>query len=639
MYTKHKIFIVDDDARLRKTLNDILKAKGYTSIAVDTGAIALDMIGKVKPAVALIDLKLEDMSGLEVMNGIKECSPDTEFIVLTGHASKESAIEAVNLGAFNYILKPYDIEQLLLTIDRAIEKLESREVLRKSEERYRSLVENIKLGITLIDSDYNIVTANAATGKLYKKEVEGFIGKKCYQEFKKREMVCPHCPGTKVMSTKLQHETETESILDDGSRLPVFVRAFPVFGPDGTVTGFIEIVEDITEKNQAEEEKQNLQSQLFQAQKMESIGKFAGSIAHDFSNMLFAINGLAELTLQRMDPNDPLARNVEGILDTGEKGKDLTKQLLTFSRKQKIKPEILNMNEIIENMQQMLRRLIGINTNIKIIKDKLLWRIKADHSQIEQVIMNLVINARDAMPKGGDITIKAENAVIDGEYAKLYPEAKPGKYALITLSDTGCGMTDDVKEQIFEPFFTTKGSEEGTGLGLATVYGIVKQNNGFIEVYSKLEKGTTFKIYIPCASAEDISRIKQKEQTIELAGNSGTVLLVEDEKEVRGVAAKVISGLGYTVIEAENGQEAYDKFTKYQGEINLLLTDMIMPGMSGGELSLRIKESKPTVKVIYMSGYICEDFAQYNIDIDDVNFLQKPITTQSLTQAVTRVLK
>ncbi len=419
MCTNHNILIVDDDASLRRTLNDILQAKGYTTIDADTGAIAIDIIQKTQPAVALIDLVLPDISGLEVMKIIKEHSPNTEFIVLTGNASQESAIEAINLGAFNYILKPYDLEQLFLTIDRAIEKLEAREVLRKSEERYRSLVENIKLGITLIDSDYNIVTANTAAGRLYQMEVDEFIGNKCYKKFKKRKTVCPHCPGTQVMDSKVQHETEAESIRADGSRFPVWVRAFPVFGADGAPTGFIEIVEDITEKKLARVEKQNLQSQLSQAQKMESIGRFAGSIAHDFSNILFAINGFAELTLQEMDKNDPLAKNLAIILDTGEKGKDLTKQLLAFSRKQKTKPEILSINIIIENMQKMLKRLIGVNTKIKIIMDKQLWNIKADQSQIEQVIMNLVVNAHDAMQNGGNITIKAENSIVDEEYTSV----------------------------------------------------------------------------------------------------------------------------------------------------------------------------------------------------------------------------
>lgn len=508
--------------------------------------------------------------------------------------------------------------------------------LARSEERYRSLVENTNLGISLIDTDRNILMVNAAHAKLLNKTPDDVIGKKCFTEFENQDVPCKNCPGTKAMLTKLPQETETESILKDGTRIPILKRAYPIFDPSKKPTGFIEVVEDITERKKTEEEKQKLQVQLFQSQKMESVGRLAGGIAHDFNNILCAINGYAELALMELDKDDPSRKDFSAILTAGKKAARLTQQLLAFSRKQIINQEILNLNTTIENIQQMLKKLIGEGIEIEIFTNDQLWNIKSDHSQLEQVIMNLAVNASDAMPMGGKLTIETENVVIEEGYALEHYEVNPGEYVLFAFSDTGCGFTEEEKGQIFEPFFTTKEKGKGTGLGLATVYGIIKQNNGFINVYSEPGEGTTFKLYLP-RTEEEVPIIEEK-QSEGIPRGSETILLVEDEKEVRDVIVKMLSKLGYLVLEAEEGEDALNICKKYHGDVHLLLTDVVMPKMSGSELATQVKGCCPKTRVLYMSGYTENAIVHHGVLENGVNFIKKPITNKSLAQAVRKAL-
>jgi PAS domain S-box-containing protein len=517
-----------------------------------------------------------------------------------------------------------------------IERKRAEEALNDSEGRYRSLVENVNLGITLIDTDYNILMTNVVQGKFFKKSSCKLIGKKCFQEFEKREKVCAHCPGTRTMATRLPQETETVGVRDDGTNFSVWIQAFPTFGSEGQVTGFIEVVDDITEKKKAEEEKLKLQSQLIQARKMESIGRLAGGVAHDFNNILSVINGFAELTLLEMARDNPLRNNLESIYSAGKRAADLTQQLLAFSRKQIIKPEILNLNTIIENMHKMLARLIGEDIKTTIATGEKLWNINADRSQIGQIIMNLVINAKDAMPTGGELMIETRNIVFGEKNVKGHPEINQGEYVMLVISDTGPGISDEEKKLIFEPFFTTKEIGKGTGLGLATVYGIVKQNEGFIYVYSEPGIGTSFKVYLP-RTLEEIEDIEGKRPEGMLGGDE-TFLVVEDEAEVRKLTVKILSKLGYAVIEAKNEYDALDICKKYSEKIHLLLTDVVMPKMSGIELSEKIREYHPETNVLYVSGYTEAVIVHHGILKDGMNFLQKPIVPRTLAHTVRKVL-
>jgi PAS domain S-box-containing protein len=393
---------------------------------------------------------------------------------------------------------------------------------------------------------------------------------------------------------------------------------------------------DITERKQAEEEKEKLEGQLRQAHKMEAVGRLAGGVAHDFNNILTGINGYAEMIIEGLDADDSLRPNMEVILSSGKRAAGLTAQLLAFSRKQIIAPRVIQPNDILLNSQKMLRRIIGEDIDFVFAPDGRLWRINADPTQLDQVLMNLAVNARDAMPDGGKLTIETQNVTLDDEYCKSHAGFIPGDYVMLAVTDTGHGMDAETLENIFEPFFSTKEVGKGTGLGLAMVYGVMKQNKGFINVYSEIGEGTTFKIYYPALKekAEKLS----KDKLADMPAGTETVLLVEDEGIVRNLAKTVLERQGYTVIDAPDGKKARLEYTQYSGEIHLLLTDVVMPKMNGGELYKKLLDLKPGLKALFMSGYTEDAIAHHGVLDKGAHFIQKPFTIQALAKAVRKAL-
>ncbi len=393
---------------------------------------------------------------------------------------------------------------------------------------------------------------------------------------------------------------------------------------------------DITARKKAEQEMALLQEQLRQSQKLEAIGRLAGGIAHDFNNVLTVIKGISQLSLLQLQEDDPLRANLEEIEKAADKAANLTRQLLAFSRKQVMEMKVLDLNEVIRGLEKMLRRILGEDVELLFLLPEGIGRVKADPGQIEQVIINIVVNARDAMPEGGKLTIETANVELDEEYAKRHIAVRPGSYVMLSVSDTGIGMTAEVRERIFEPFFTTKERGKGTGLGLSTVYGIVKQSGGNIWVYSEPGQGATFKIYLPRVeeAAEDIKR----EVFGEIPRGDETVLVVEDEEIVRKLAVRILKGLGYKVLEASDGGKALILCEEYQDPIHLILTDVVMPGMSGRKLVERLKVIHPEAKVLYMSGYTDNVIVHHGILEERIEFIQKPFTLESLARKVRRVL-
>jgi len=395
--------------------------------------------------------------------------------------------------------------------------------------------------------------------------------------------------------------------------------------------------EDITELKRAEEEKAVLQEQLRQSQKVEAVGCLAGGIAHDFNNLLTVIKGYSQLSSIELKEGDPLRGNIDEIQNATDRAASLTRQLLAFSRRQVMEMKVLDLNTLLRDLEKMLRRVIGEDLELVTLLAEDLGRVKADVGQIEQVIMNLAVNGRDAMPNGGKLTIETANVELDEFYARSHMDVKPGRYVMFSVSDTGVGMSPEVRERIFEPFFTTKEKGKGTGLGLSTTYGIVKQSEGHIWVYSVQGKGTTFKIYLPRVN-EPLEDIRKEVLKEELPRGKETILIVEDEEEVRKLAGKILERQGYRILETLNGDDALLACERRKGPIHLMLADIVMPGMSGSELAKLLKPLCPEIKILYMSGYTDNAIVRHGVLEKGVNYIQKPFTLKGLARKVREVL-
>jgi len=406
----------------------------------------------------------------------------------------------------------------------------------------------------------------------------------------------------------------------------------------GKRIGWVSVVRDITEGKRAEKEMAALQEQLRQSQKMEAVGRLAGGIAHDFNNLLTIIKGYSQLSLLDLKEGDALKGNIQEIQKATERAATLTSQLLAFSRRQVMQMKVFDLNTLLGDLEKMLRRVIGEDIELVTILADDLGRTKTDPGQIEQVIMNLAVNARDAMPSGGKLTIQTANVEFDEEYAHAHIAVALGPYVMLSVSDTGVGMTPEVRERVFEPFFTTKEKGKGTGLGLSTVYGIVKQSGGNIGVYSEPGHGTTVKIYFPRVGGET-EVLPRRDDTGSMARGSETVLVVEDEPSVRSLATHILRHQGYRVLDAADGEEAMHIAHEHtEDEIHLLLTDVVMPRMGGKELADRLKTLRPSVKVLFISGFPDDAIAHHGILAPGIAFLQKPFSPAALAQKVREVL-
>jgi len=392
---------------------------------------------------------------------------------------------------------------------------------------------------------------------------------------------------------------------------------------------FIAVLQDITARKLLEQE-------LLHAQRMEGVGQLAGGIAHDFNNLLTVISGRSEMVLFRLTPADPLRRDLDLIHKTAARAAALTRQLLAFSRKQVLQPRVFDLNELVGSSTSLLKRLIGEDIELTFVPGADAGRVRVDPGQLEQVIVNLAVNARDAMPEGGRLTVETASAALPADYAALHVDVAPGSYVMLAVSDTGIGMDHALQARIFEPFFTTKGPGKGTGLGLATVYGIVKQSGGHVRVYSEPGRGTVFKIYLPRTDAP--TELAAAAAPGAVPGGTETVLLVEDEHEVRGLAVEVLEGLGYTVLEAAGPGDATLIAERHAGLIDLLLTDVVMPGMGGRALASRVTAARPETKVLFMSGYTDDAIVRHGVLEPGMSFLEKPFTSQALALKVREVL-
>ncbi len=603
---------------------------------------------------------------------------DIPVIIVTGAGDEEIAIRAMKAGASDYLIKDIDgryLKVLPIKMDKAMkakgwerdlrryhdsleemvsertqrlkesnrqlhreikERMRAEQTTKESEEKFRTIFDNAVDGILIADP----VSKSFVMGN---ETVCAMLG--CAPEEIKDLSVVDILPPERRSHVLEQFEKWGEQRFSPATDVPVKRKDGSVFYADinsapieiGGREYLMGIYRDITARKHAEEKLRESEEQLLQSQKMEAIGRLAGGVAHDFNNMMLVVLGYSEILLKRLAEDEPSRNIVEKIREAGERAASLTNQLLAFSRKKMIQPKILDLNALIADMEKMIRRLIGEHIELLFFPGKELAPVLADPAQIDQILMNLLVNAGDAIAKVGKITLETANVELDETFAQRHPGAKPGPHVMIAVSDTGVGMDRETRSRIFEPFFTTKKDGKGTGLGLSTVYGIVKQSMGSIWVYSEPGKGTTFKIYLP--KVEGNAEFPDKVKSYPNAHRGAeTILLVEDEEMIRELARSALAEMGYTVLQAGNGAEAIHVVESHKSPIHLLVTDVVMPAMGGQELAERVKSLDPKTRVIYMSGYTDSTIAHHGVLAEGIDFLQKPFTPGDLARKVREVL-
>jgi PAS domain S-box-containing protein len=792
-----KVLVVDDEEPLMDVLCEMLNANGYETAGFTSGHKALEQLKVDDFDLLLSDLMMPEIDGVSLLRAALELDPSVVAIIMTGQGTVQTAVEAMKLGAFDYLLKPFKLNVLLPVLSRAMqmrrvkaENLELRETVamneliqavaltldpdvilhkvadaarqqcqadevsimlptenqnelcvrvvhgegardilgervsietgiagwvarhrqtltfrgkvddprfapinprdsihssvsmpmlvgnklvgvlninstnsrssftvgqtkalsilanvaapalesarlyrevQETERRYRSIFENAVEGMYQTTPDGKIIAANPAMARIlgYESPAELMAS---ITDLEAQVYVDPPARAQflqEIEKRGVVQGFETQMFRKDRSRIWVNVGGQAIRDDNGDVVQYEGGIEDISERKRLEE-------QLFQSQKMEAIGTLAGGIAHDFNNLLTAIIGYSQLVASRLAEGDPMLREIQEISRAGSRAAELTSQLLAFSRKQVMQLKVVNLNTIVENISKMIGRLIGEDIELVASLDPGLGQIRADPGQMEQVIMNLAVNARDAMPKGGKLIIETGEMLLDEAYARLHLQVRPGPFVMLAVSDTGCGMDSETRSQIFDPFFTTKEPGKGTGLGLSTVYGIVKQSGGDIWVYSEPGRGTTFKVYLPCVE-QAVAHSPREPLQMKTTGTE-TVLLVEDESLVRELAAVVLRDRGYQVLEASGGQDALRIARRHKGRIHLLLTDVVMPEMSGKELSERIKSTRSDINVLFSSGYTNDAVLHYGVLDGEIEFIQKPFTPNTLANKVRELL-
>ncbi|MDP3481449.1 MAG: response regulator [Desulfoprunum sp.] len=626
--TLHILLIEDNpgDAELMRVILEDIADPQYLIRNVQRLAVALEVVRRDHFDIIILDLGLPDSSGLATLRAVIQAAPELPVVVLTGMLDEQIGLDAVKAGAQDFLIKGQIGAQLLIRVLRyAYERNQSEIDLRNSELQTRTILDAIDNQILLMGTDYRIKWPNMKACEAAGLAREQIVGKFCYELWPRQTEMCTDCPVEKAIATgEYQFEHRRTKIGKTWD-----IKACPVRDQSGAITSIVELRNDISEQVLLEE-------QFFQAQKMEAVGRLAGGVAHDFNNMLSVILGCGELAKELAPKEGQLREYIDEILNAGVRSAALVRQLLAFSRKQTINPQIVDCNAVIENSQKMLKRLIGEDIEFHFIPAADLWTVMIDPSQLDQILANLTVNARDAILGNGVLAVETANVVLDEYYCATHVYAKPGNYVCLSLSDTGSGMSKEVMAQIFEPFFTTKKVGQGTGLGMSTIFGIVKQNNGHINVYSEVGVGTTVKVYLPSSDGEALQKIEQK--SIENFAGDETILVVEDDPAILYLCRTILTGYGYTVITEIDPRMAIEHTLQKGDGIALLLSDVIMPHMNGEELRLALEKHLPAIKTIFMTGNTADIIAHQGIMPSGINFLQKPFTKEQLAQRVREVL-
>jgi len=581
---------------------------------------ALDRLSSEHFDVVLLDLSLPDEQGLTTLIRAHAHAPKVPIVILTGLDDEALAVRAVRAGAQDYLVKGrVDGDLLVRSMRYATERGRAVEALERREEHYRSLIEHSLDLISILNIDGTIRYVSPSHERILGHRLDDLVGRNVFgfvhpDDLASLKETFGRANGAASLEFRFRHKDGSWRMLESFGRNLTHVPG---------VAGLVVNSRDVTDRKRLEE-------QLNHSQRLEAVGRLAGGVAHDFNNLLMIITGYSQMLLDGMRPGDPAHGDLEQVVKAAERATDLTRQLLAFSRRQVVRPVILNLNVLVHDMDRMLRRVIGADIELIAGFAPDLKTVRADPGQIEQVVLNLAVNARDAMPKGGKLSLKTENVEATEEFAHTHPSLKVGCYAMLSIKDTGSGMDREVLSRLFEPFFTTK--EKGTGLGLSTSYGIIKQSGGDIWVDSKPGQGTTFRIYLPVA--EEPAEPVEVPRGSPVPRGAETILLVEDEDGVRHVVETMLTRHGYNVLSTASCQEALAFAEGYAGRIHLLITDIVMPGMSGRTMAESLIAQRPDTKVLYVSGYggPVESDAKSG-------FLQKPFTTEELARKIRELFK
>ena len=642
MTLRIRILVVDDAREHAEMVVEFLRLSetwgGAQMDIATTYEQALDAMQRTAYDVAFFDYMLGARDGLALLRDVRGKGVETPVVVLTSRGAEDVAVEAMKAGAADYLSKVYlSIEALERTIHHALalreqerQRQQAEAALRSSEERFRALVENSSDTLLLLDAEGRVTYVTPSSQRHLGWKGEDLIGHSVFDFMHPddHDLVgtkfaeALQRPGEPItQQVRLKHSDGNWRVMDG-------VGVNRLHEP--SVGAIVVNARDITDRRK-------LEDQLWHAQKMEAVGQLAGGVAHDFNNLLTAILGYANLLLDELPPQDSLRNDLEEIRSAGERAASLTRQLLAFSRRQMLQPQVVDINTLVAGMQKLLRRLVTEHVEVVAALAPDLMPVRVDPSSIEQVLVNLAVNARDAMPKGGRLTIETANVDLDGSYAKTHVPLEPGRYVMIAVGDTGQGMDETTRARIFEPFFTTKEQGKGIGLGLATVYGIVKQNGGYIWVYSEVGHGSVFKVYLPPADSPSAAHSVTREDAGRKKFGWETVLLVEDEDAVRVLAREVLRRNGYVVLEARHGIDALRIAERHPDDIHLMITDLVMPHMGGGELAKRLSAARPGMRVLFMSGYTDHEVMHRDLT-PGVAFVQKPFTPEVFARKVRHVL-
>ena len=629
MATPLRVLMVEDSEADAELLARELKRAGFevTWERVQSAAALDQALGKIPWDVIVGDNSMPGFSGTEALAAVRARGMDIPFIFVSGTMGEDLAARALEAGAGDALTKG-NLRRLIPVIRRELRDAEERRARRESEASYRTLVQKAPLGIYRSTPGGRFLSANTALVQI--------LGYDSADDLLALDMATDVYADAEERRRLIEQDTYTDQVYDeleatwkkkDGTRIRVQLSVRAHRSPESQVEYYEAFVRDITAQRQ-------LEAQLAQSQKMEAIGRLAGGVAHDFNNLLTVILSYSELVLEDLPGDSQQRDDIDQIRKAANGAGELTRQLLAFSRQQVLEPKVIDVNAAITSIERLLGRVLREDIKLQCTLATDVGTVRVDPGQLGQVIMNLAVNARDAMPKGGLLTIETGNVDLDEDYLRAHAMAKPGQYVMVAVTDTGMGMDAATQARIFEPFFTTKEIGKGTGLGLATVQGIVQQSGGFIWVYSEPGHGTCFKVYLPRVD-EPVSTLGSESDATR---GTETIMVVEDMAAVRAVTREMLERYGYTVVEAADGQAAQRIADGFEGRIHLVLTDVVMPHVGGRDLAEVLGKVRPETKVLFMSGYTDDAVVRHGILQDGIPYLQKPFTPKSLARKVREVL-